>query len=323
MAFVDLPLDALRAYRPERVEPPDFDAFWTETLAETRISPLDPTFTPVDAGIRLVETFDVAFAGWGGHPIKAWLLLPRERLAPLPTVVEFIGYGGGRGWPTDWLLWSAAGYAHLVMDTRGQGSAWLHGDTPDPAPAGDPAFPGFLTRGLSDPATSYYRRVYADAVRAVEAARAHPAVDAGRVAVTGGSQGGGLALAVAGLVLDVAAVVANVPFLCHIRRATEITDADPYRELARYCAVHPDRIERAFATLAYVDGVHFAARAAAPALFSVGLMDEVCPPSTVFAAFNSYAGPKQIRVWPYNGHEGGGSHQTVESLRFLGERFGE
>lgn len=322
VAFFDLPLDALRAYRPERDEPADFDAFWARTLDETRRVPLDPSFAPVATGLRLVDAFDVAFAGWGGHPIRAWLLLPRDRPGPLPAVVEFVGYGGGRGNPTDWLLWSAAGYAHLVMDSRGQGSSWLHGDTPDPAPGGDPAFPGFLTRGVLDPETAYYRRVYADAVRAVETARIHPAVDARRVAVVGGSQGGGIALACAGLLPDLAAVVANVPFLCHIRRATEITDAHPYAEVARYCQTHRDQVERVFATLAYVDGLHFAARAAAPALFSVGLMDEICPPSTGFAAFNHYAGPKQIRVWPYNGHEGGGSHQTVESLRFLGARLG-
>ncbi len=316
MAFFDLPLEALRAYRPERAEPADFAAFWERTLAEARRLPLAATFHPVDAGLASVETFDVAFAGWGGHPIKGWLLLPKHRAGSLPCVVEYIGYGGGRGLPTDWLLWSAVGYAHLVMDTRGQGSGWQHGDTPDPETAGDPQSPGFLTRGILDPERHYYRRVFVDAVRAVEAARTHPAMD-GRIAVAGGSQGGGIALAVAGLVPSVDALLSDQPFLCHYRRASEITDADPYRELARYCTAHPDQIDRVFATLAYVDGVNFAPRATARALFSVGLMDQICPPSTVFAAYNHYAGPKEIRVWPYNGHDGGGSFQRRERVRFL------
>ena len=72
-----------------------------------------------------------------------------------------------------------------------------------------------------------------------------------------------------------------------------------------------------FETLSYFDGVHFAARATAPALFSVGLMDEVCPPSTVFAAYNHYAGPDEIRVWPFNGHEAGELHQQAERFAFL------
>lgn len=43
----------------------------------------------------------------------------------------------------------------------------------------------------------------------------------------------------------------------------------------------------------------------------------VCPPSTVFAAYNHWSGPKDIRVWPWNRHEGGGYFQDLEQLRFL------
>ncbi len=65
-----------------------------------------------------------------------------------------------------------------------------------------------------------------------------------------------------------------------------------------------------------------AARCTAPALFSVGLMDPICPPSTVYAAYNHFAGPKQIRVYPYNEHEGGGTYQTIEKIRFLTSMWG-
>lgn len=318
MALFDLPLAQLQTYRPERDEPADFDRFWSGTLAEARAHPLDARFAPADFGLRTVETFDVTFNGYGGQPIKGWLLLPRERSGPLPCVVEYIGYGGGRGFPTDWLPYSAAGYAHLVMDTRGQGSAWSKGDTPDVEPdGGNPQFPGFMTRGILAPQTYYYRRLITDAVRAVEAAAAHEAVDAARLAVAGGSQGGGLALAVAGLSSQPAAALIDVPFLCHYRRATEITDAAPYQELSRFCLIRRDDVDTVFATLAYFDGVNFATRAGARALFSVGLMDEICPPSTVYAAYNHYAGPKEIRVWRYNHHEGGGPYQLRERIAFL------
>ena len=320
----DLPLDQLQTYRPPREEPPDFDAFWAGTLADAREYPLDATFVPVEAGLRLIEAYDVTFRGYGGQAIKGWLLLPRDRAGALPCVVEYIGYGGGRGRPIDWLLYSVAGYAHFVMDTRGQGSAWRRGDTPDHEPdGGNPQLPGFMTRGVLDPATYYYRRVFTDAVRAVAAARAHPAVDGGRVAVSGGSQGGGIALAVGGLVPDLAAVLPDVPFLCHFRRAVTLVDSLPYGEIAHFCKVHRDQVETVFRTLSYFDGLNFAARANAPALFSVGLMDDVCPPSTVFAAYNHYAGSKEMRVWPFNRHEGGESDQNVAKLAFLGERFGD
>ena len=320
MAFFDMPVEQLKSYRPPRNEPADFDAFWQQTLAEARRFDLTARFEPVDAGLRTVESLDVTFHGFGGEPIKGWLLLPLQRAGRLPCVVEFIGYGGGRGFPTDWLLWSAAGYAHLVMDTRGQGSSWLKGDTADPDPdAMNPQHPGFMTRGVLSPKTYYYRRVFSDAVRAVEAAKTHPAIDPQRIGVTGGSQGGGISLAVAALEPSVEVVMPDVPFLCHYRRATEISAAMPYEEIAKFLLVHRDRVETVFSTLAYFDCVNFAARTKCRALFSVGLMDEICPPSTVFAAYNHFAGPKDIRIYTYNHHEGGGTYHTTEKVKLLRE----
>ena len=315
--FFDLPLEQLREFRPQRTEPEDFDAFWQTTLAETRQHPLNAVFEPVDAGLTLIETYDVTFSGYGGQRIKGWLNLPKQRGGALPCIVEFIGYGGGRGFPIDWLGWSAAGYAHLVMDTRGQGSTWRKGDTPDPEPDGaNPHHPGFMTRGVLDQNTYYYRRVFTDTVRAIETARSHAAVDASRIIVTGGSQGGGMTLAAAALVPDVFAMMPDVPFLCMYRTATEITDSDPYGEIVRYCKIHRDKIETVFRTLSYFDGLNFAARTRCPALYSVGLMDDICPPRTVFAAYNYHAGQKEICIYPYNNHEGGESFHQREKLRF-------
>lgn len=173
MTQFDLPLDQLHSYRSASVEPEDFDAFWAETLGEARAHELDARFEPVPTGLSAVEVFDVTFAGFDGQPVKGWFVLPAGTTEPLPVVVEFIGYGGGRGLPHTHLLWASAGFAHFVMDTRGQGSGWATGDTPDPVGSA-PAFPGFMTRGVEDPYTYYYRRVFTDAVRAVEAARSHP-----------------------------------------------------------------------------------------------------------------------------------------------------
>jgi cephalosporin-C deacetylase len=322
MAQFDLPYEQLLRYAPPRDEPADFDAFWQVTLAVAEQHPLDARFVPFDAGLQTLDSFDVTFNGYGGQPIKGWLLLPRGRSAPLPCVVEYLGYGDGRGYVTDWLLWGSLGYAHLVMDTRGQGSAYRQGHTADAEPGGgQPHYPGFLTQGILSPEQYYYRRVYTDAVRAVAAARAHPAIDPHRIAVSGTSQGGGIALAVSGLCPAVQLVMPDVPFLCCFRRAAQHSDQLPYQEIVRYCAVHRSTSEQVFATLAYFDGMQFAARARAEALFSVGLMDEVCPPSTVFAAYNHYAGNKSVRVYPYNGHEGGGSVQVEEKIQWLRVRW--
>ncbi len=320
MPLYDMPLDQLQTYKPERAEPGDFDAFWEETLRGTRAHELNARFVPLDTPLRTLSAYDVTFRGFAGQDVKGWLILPRNADGSLPCVVEFIGYGGGRGHVTDWLTYASAGHAHFVMDTRGQGSAWSRGDTPDPEGAG-PQYPGFMTRGILDPTTYYYRRVFADAVRAVETARSFEGIDAARIAVSGGSQGGGITLAVAGLLPDVGLALPDVPFLCHFTRAVTLVDSLPYAEIANYLRIHRGEVERVFATLAYFDGMHFAARAGAETLFSVGLMDDVCPPSTVFAAYNHYAGPKEVRIYPFNRHEGGAGAQTLEKLEFLRARW--
>ncbi|MFE5912799.1 acetylxylan esterase [Streptomyces wedmorensis] len=321
MTQFDLPVDQLRTYRSASVEPEDFDAFWTKTLDEARAHELGARFERVETGLATVETFDVTFNGFDGQPVKGWFVVPAGTAEPLPVVVEFLGYGGGRGLPHAHLLWASAGFAHFVMDTRGQGSTWATGDTADPVGSA-PSFPGFMTRGVEDPYAYYYRRLFTDAVRAVEAARSHPLVDAGRTAVTGGSQGGGITLAVAGLVRDLVAVAPDVPFLCDFPRATTVTDRNPYREIGNYLKTHRGRVEQVRNTLAYFDGVHFAARATAPALFSTALEDQTCPPSTVFAAYNAYAGQdKAIEVYDFNDHEGGGPFQEAAQLRWLPGRL--
>ena len=323
MALVDWSLETLESYLPGREEPADFDEFWSRTLAEAREHPMEPAFAPVDSGLSVLDVQDLTFPGFNGDPIRGWFVRPANASGPLPCVVNYIGYGGGRGLAHDWLLYAAAGYANLVMDTRGQGSAWSPGETPDLVTAPiNPQFPGMMTRGVLDPETYYYRRLITDAVRAVDAARVAPGVDPERVAVGGGSQGGGLALAVAGLAEGLRGAFIDVPFLCHWRRALDVATEGPYPELVGYCRIQRHQVDRVFRTLSYMDGLNFAVRAqGTPALFSVALMDTICPPSTVYAAYNHYAGEKRLSVWPYNGHEGGQTYQQAESLRFLREAF--
>ncbi|MFE4369729.1 acetylxylan esterase [Streptomyces sp. NPDC056835] len=117
--------------------------------------------TPVDTELRAVEVYDLTFAGYDGHPVRGWLRLPRARDGRLPAVVQFHGYGSGRGHPYDDLPWACAGYAHL---------------------------------------------------------------------------------------------------------------------------------------------------------FSTGLADDICPPSTVFGAYHAYRGPKRITTWEFNGHEAGGSKDLADAL---------
>ncbi|WP_309103624.1 acetylxylan esterase [Microbacterium sp.] len=321
MALTDLPLDQLRTFRPDVAEPADFDEFWTRTLEESRALASAPRIAPVATPITELIVEDLTFSGFGGEPIRAWITRPRSD-RPLPAVVEYIGYNGGRGAPGERLQWAAAGYVHVLMDTRGQGSGWgSGGDTPDPH-GSDGSVPGFMTRGIQNPETYYYRRVFTDAALLIDAVADLPTVDADRISVTGGSQGGGISLAAAALNPAVRAAMPDVPFLCHFRRSVQLTPENPFKEVERYLAVHRGRVDEVFETLSYFDGVNFSRRISASALFSVALMDAVVLPSSVFAAFNHCGSPDaEIAVYEFNGHEGGQIVQWLRQTEWLAARL--
>ena len=326
MAHFDMPLPQLEQYNPPSTEPADFVQFWLESLAESRRAAEHRGAVVVvdemDTGLDAVRVDDVTFPGFAADPIRAWLTTPASATPPpggWPTIVQLIAYGGGRGLPHEHLKWAAAGYAHLVVDARGQGGHWgSGGETPDPH-GRSASVGGWLTSGITDPREHYYRRYYIDGARAVDAVRSLAGLDPARVALEGTSQAGGGVIA-AGAIHSlvgspVQAVMPNVPFLCDFRRAVSLVDSRPYGEITQLLSVRrsPEFEAAVWRTLSYIDGVNFARHATAPALFSVGLMDATCPPSTVFAAFNAWGGsittttpiPKEIEVYKYNNHEGG------------------
>jgi cephalosporin-C deacetylase len=321
MPWYDLPEDELTGYRTGTQEPPGLDRWWRERLDQARAAAREPVLTRYQAGTYApVEVYDTEFSGADGDRIRAWYLRPADgSQAVTPVVVKFIGYGGGRGLPAEHALLPALGYALLVMDTRGQGGRWSTGATGDHADGWHPGPENatVMTRGIARPEDYYYTRLFTDAVRAVETACA--LTGAARVAVTGVSQGGGLSLAAAALVPELVAVChADVPFLCDIQRAITLAPQPPYTEVPEFLAHQVDLVPAALDTLRYVDCALLARRITARCLLSVGLMDVICPPSTVFAAYNEITAGKDIAVHPFTGHAVPAAH-VERQLRHLRE----
>jgi cephalosporin-C deacetylase len=316
MALLDLPINEMREYRSSIVPAPDVRDFWHQRLESALRLSQEPTLRRIDTPLTQIDVWDVEFSGSEGHRIRGWFLRPKGLKGDLPCLVQYIGYGGGRSLHHEWTLWPSAGWATLVMDTRGQGWA----DTPDPGVSGNPQVPGFITRGITDPGEQYYARVFVDAARAVDTARVLPGVDASRVAVGGGSQGGGIAIAAAALSEGLIGALVGVPFWCDVLRAASLTDSEPYSEIRHYLRARPYETESVERTLTYLDGTVMASLATAPALFEIAMMDDVCPPSTCYAAYNAWAGPKEVQEYHWGGHEGGDTHHSALALRWLGER---
>lgn len=319
MPWFDLPLEQLRRYRTTTAEPDGLDDWWGRRLAEARAAVQPPRLTRYEPGTYgPLEVYDVEFSGAHGDRVRGWYLRPPGSGGQrMPVVVKFIGYGGGRGRPAEHALLPALGYSVFVMDTRGQGGRWTTGATGDQQEgrSGGPENAQVMTRGIGRPEDYYYTRLFTDAARAAETASELSGVP--RVAVTGSSQGGGLALASAALVPQVIAVChADVPFLCDIQRAITLAPDAPYTEVPEFLAHNVDLIPAALDTLRYVDCALLARRITARCLFSVGLMDTICPPSTVFAAYNEITSGKDISVHPFTGHEVPAAHVERQLRHF-------
>lgn len=314
MASVDWPYEVLVNYRPEPTAATDFDAFWDQALEESERIPLQPEFVEVPDALPLARVWDVAFDGVDGVRVHGWFVTPRQVERPLPAVVQFIGYSGGREYPHLLAAHVLNGFCAFIMDSRGQGGST--GMRLDTSFGGER---GFITHGILDPLQYYFRAFYLDTVRAVQAVAERPEVDAARIAAIGGSQGGALTIACASLSSQVAAMAPDVPWLSHFRRAVEVA-VGPYGEITAFFKRYPEQIEPAFLTLSYFDNLNLVRRTrVSHAYYSVGLWDDICPPSTVYASYNHLppAVEKGIEVYPYNGHEGGGNLHQQRKLRWL------
>lgn len=319
MPRFDLDLCELENYRPEIREPKDFDEFWRRTLDENVFDSSEICFQKIETSLKTVEVWDIQFPGFGGHPIRAWYVFPAGTQKRLPTIIQFQGYGGGRGLPVEHLEWASVGFAHFFMDTRGQGGTWGSGGVTSDPVGSSSADQGFMTRGIQNQDDYYYRRLYVDAHHAVEAAVNLPWTDSTQLIADGISQGGGLAIAAAVLNQRTKLALIDVPFLNHFERAVGLSEGTPYDEVVRYLSVRRDCVDRVFKTLSYFDGANFAKRAKIPALFSTALLDTVCPPSLVFATKNWWnnAASADIEVYNFNGHEGGQWHHWQKQIAWL------
>ncbi len=149
--------------------------------------------------------------------------------------------------------------------------------------------------------------IFLDTAQLTRIVMAMDCVNADRVGVMGGSQGGGLSLACAALEPRVAVCCSMYPFLCDYQRTWEMDLAKKaYVELVEYFRRFDPRHlreDKVFEKLGYIDVQHLAPRIRARVKMYTGLMDDVCPPSTQFAAYNRITSEKSVDIWPDFAHE--------------------
>jgi len=266
----------------------------------------------VDAQLELVpasfqtpfaECFDLYFTGVRSARIHAKYLRPKNVVTPHPAILQFHGYSGNSGEWCEKLGWVALGYSVVALDCRGQG-----GLSEDVGGVVGNTLQGHIIRGLDGkPEDLLFRQVYLDVAQLAGIVLDMPEVDKTRVGAWGNSQGGALTLVCGALEPRIKRLAPIHPFLCDFQRVWEMDLAcEAFEDLKiyfrRFDPLH-QREKEMFTRLGYIDCQHLAPRIRGEVMMAIGLMDQVCPPSTQFAAYNKIITPKQSIIYPDFAHE--------------------
>lgn len=305
MPLIDMPLSELKEYKGRNPKPADFDKYWDESIAEMKA--VDPQIEIIPASFKspVADCFDMYYTGVNGARIYAKLCKPKNITGKCPAIVAFHGYNGSSSAWGAYIPWAASGFIVAAMDCRGQA-----GKSQDVGGNMGKTTIGHIIRGLNDedPKKMMFRDMFLDTAQLAGIIMDMDDVDESKVAAMGGSQGGALTIACAALEPRITKAAPSFPFLCDYKRVWEMDMAErAYAELKTYFRENDPRHEREdeiFTRLGYIDLQFLAPRIKADVKMFTGLMDNVCPPSTQFAAYNKMTCKKDVVIYPDFGHEG-------------------
>ncbi|NOU94661.1 alpha/beta fold hydrolase [Paenibacillus sp. LMG 31456] len=308
-------IEDLKKLNPPLTAREDLSSYWEQTLSRFSSKPLNDSREKILGPQAFVDAYRVSYEGFDNTPIKGWYLLPK--FVPqqnLPCVVIYHGYTGSSGYPEDYSQWLLMGIAVFAVDVRGQG-----GETGNLLPQAYGMTKGWMSQGILDKDTCYYKAITIDSIKAVDWVYAQPEIDTSRIAIVGNSQGGGLVLITAALSDKPALAIANIPNMCHMDHGL-LNSTGSLTEAAAFVARYPDKLEPILETLSYFDILNLGERIRIPAMLSVGLKDTVCLPETVYAAYNRITSDKVIHTYPFSGHEVVSHHNRL-MLDYVLTRF--
>jgi cephalosporin-C deacetylase len=303
MPIVDMPLEKLKTYQGRNPKPADFDEFWDASLAELATIEPEVKFTPYDLPSNVAEFYEMRFKSTKGAKLYAKFIKPKNLIGKAPAVLVFHGLSTASSPWLDFVKYAAQGYVVAALDSRGQG-----GFSEDVGGVPGTTFSTPFMRGFDgDPSDLLCRDLFLDTAQLAKVVMGLDFVDETRVAVTGGSQGGGLAYACASLVPEIKLCAPIYPYLSDYQRVWEMdltkNAYDGIRYYLRSYDPTHEHIEEFFTKLGYIDIQHLTPRIKAKVYMSTGLMDATCPPSTQFAAYNKVKSEKSVEIYPDFAHE--------------------
>lgn len=280
---------------PTQANPPDFETFWNSQKALLAAIPADPRLTlQPDLCTSKVDVYHLSLqsAGPSGNMVSrvyGILCVPKAE-GTFPAILSVPGAGVRpyRGM----VDLAERGIITLQIGIHGI-PVNLPQELYDQLGAG--AINGYNTINLDQRDRYYYRRVYLGCIRANDYLVSHPKWNKKQLIVMGGSQGGQLSIVTAGLDPRVTALAANYPAYCDVTGYLHGRAGGwPHMMRGTREGASPHATDSKIATTAYYDAVNFARRLKVPGYYSWGYNDEVCPPTSMYAAYNVINAPKRL-----------------------------
>lgn len=297
---------ATAGFRPDLIkpivtEPADFDKFWSDGKARLAKIPVEPKMELLPgSSTSKVDVYHVSFqtVGTGLSAISRLygiLAIPKttDPSQKFPALLRVPGAGVR-------LYTGQIAMAELGMITLEVG---IHG-IPVTLPQAfyddlrNSALNRYMFYNMDDRETYYYRRVFLSMIRANDFLTSLPQYNGRDLAVIGGSQGGALAISTAALDPRVKALTASYPAMSDMAGYTA-NRAGGWPHGFRDTKM---RTKEKLETASYYDVVNFAKRLKVPGLYSWGFNDETCPPTSIYASYNTITSPKSVILGLEMGH---------------------
>jgi cephalosporin-C deacetylase len=288
---------------PEELRPPfnapsDLFEFWGESIAE--LEKVKPAYSvkPIEReGKFKTNLYEVEMKSFGGLTVRGWLEIPKKK-GNYPALLRVPGYTEN--------LQPLDKYDDMIIfsfNTRD------HGESDDTGKRGYDMW----VRGMESKEGYYYRGIFLDCIRALDYLESRDDVIMDKLAIWGGSQGGGLSFAIAALDQRVKLCIADIPYMCDYPRYFAITH---WNEIDDWFAKDKSHTwELMYHTLDYFDTKYMAHKIKCPVLMGIGLQDDTCPPSTSFMTYNLIESEKEFDIYKTEKHAQPDSHYENRFLR--------
>lgn len=291
--------------RPYQTAPKDFDRYWAGEIEKLAKVPMEPRLTLLpDACTDKVNVYQVSFRtigpDWTPVPARIYgILCEPKQPGKYPALLRLPGAGvrpyfGDKGFAAEGAITLEIGVHGIPVNL--------------PQEVYDELLPGALNGywyfNLDDRDSYYFHRIYLSCIRANDFLTSRPDWDGKHLVVTGASQGGELTIVTAALDQRVTALAATHPAYCDVVAELHGRAAGWPRPFQRWTPGKPSphEVPAEIEVTRYYDTVNFARRLTVPGFYTWGYNDEVCAPTSLYAAYNVITAPKQLALTLELGH---------------------